>query len=116
VNQEGYDARGHAVHFFYVNVAREKEPPVIARIEVPAWVVRAPGLLSLVHGGVVAQCRIAGEYPYVLARADELAYISGPERERLEEMVGTAMLRHGLPPTLSPKAFYKSVTRRGRRW
>ncbi len=116
VNQEGYDARGHAVHFFYVNVAREKEPPVIARVEVPAWVVRAPDLLSLVHGGVVAQCRIAGEYPYVLARADELAYISGPERERLEEMVGTAMLRHGLPPTLSPKAFYKSVTRRGRRW
>ncbi|HID89781.1 MAG TPA: hypothetical protein EYP52_08755 [Anaerolineae bacterium] len=55
-------------------------------------------------------------YPYVLARADELAYISGPERQRLQEMVETALLREGMVPRSSPKAFYKSLTRSGRRW
>jgi hypothetical protein len=115
INHEHYTLE-HRVHFFYLNVADEAEDPVIARVEVPAWVVESPDLLTLAHGGVVAQCRIAGGFPYVLARADELAYVSGPERERLEEMVGAALLAVGLSPMPSPKATYKSMTRRGRRW
>jgi len=114
INQKHYTPQ-HRVHFFYVNVADEEEP-VVARVEVPAWVVGEPDLLALAHGGVVAQSRIVGGFPYVLARADELAYISGPERARLEEMVGTAMLMAGVSSDLSPKAYYKSLTRRGRRW
>ncbi|HEY75896.1 MAG TPA: DNA double-strand break repair nuclease NurA [Thermoflexia bacterium] len=116
INHTYYEPAGHEVWFFYVNVAAEEEDPVIARIEVPVWVARSPDLLSLVHAGVVAQSRIAGGYPYALARADELAYISGPERQRLQEMVETALLRAGLMPSPSPKAFYKSMTRSGRRW
>ncbi len=115
VNQGHYAPAGHEIQFFYVNVAAEDEDPVVARVEVPAWVAGRPNLLQLVHGGVVAQSRIAGGFPYVLARADELAYISGPERQRLEEMVGTALLAAGVPPTLSYKALYKSMTRRSRR-
>lgn len=118
LNQKYYRPQ-HTIHFFYVNVAEEGEP-VIARVEVPAWVTEADdgaefSLLSLAHGGVVAQSRIAGGFPYVLVRADELAYISSTERGRLEEMVGVSLLRSGLAPSLSPKAFYKSLTRRGRR-
>jgi len=116
VNQTYYVSAGHEVWFFYVNVAAEGEDPVIARVEVPVWVARSDDLLALVHAGVVAQSRIAGGYPYALARADELAYISGPERQRLQEMVETALLRAGLMPSSSPKAFYKSMTRSGRRW
>ncbi len=116
INHDYYGPAGHEVWFFYINVAAEGEEPVIARIEVPVWVARSPDLLALVHGGVVVQSRIAGGYPYVLARADELAYISGPERQRLQEMVETALLRVGLVPSSSPKAFYKSLTRSGRRW
>jgi len=116
INQTYYAPAGHEILFFYVNVAQTGDEPIVARVEVPAWVVRSKALLHLVHGGVVAQSRIAGGYPYVLVRADELAYISGPERQRLEEMVETALLRRGLTPALSPKAFYKSLTRRGRRW
>jgi len=119
INRTYYQAGGQEIRFFYINVAREGEEPVIARVEVPAWVAGDPGetpLLALAHGGVVAQSRIAGGFPYVLARADELAYISGPERERLEEMVETALLAAGLRPALSPKAYYKSLTRQGRRW
>jgi len=116
INHAYYARGGHLVHFFYVNVADEGEQPVVARVEVPAWVAEEPNLLGLVHGGVVSQSRIVGGFPYVLARADELAYISGPERERLEEMAGVALLAAGLQPAHSPKAEYKRLTRGGRRW
>jgi len=121
VNTTAYAPRGQRVCFFYVNVAAEGVEPEIARVEVPLWVTTAAAptgepLLALVHGGVVAQSRILGGFPYVLARADELAYISGAERELLEDMVGTALLAAGLPADLSTKAFYKTLTRRGRRF
>ncbi len=115
INQAFYLPAGHEILFFYLNVATEGEEPVIARVEVPRWVAEDEARLALVHTGIIAQCRITGGYPYVLARADELAYISGPEREHLEEMVGTALLSAGIVPALSPKAYYKSLTRRGRR-
>ncbi len=115
INYEYYHPAGHAVHFCYLNLAEEEHDPVIARVEVPAWVARDHDLLALVHGAVVAQARITGDYPYALARADELAYVSGPERAAFEEMVTTALLRVGVRSSLSPKAYYKSLTRRGRR-
>jgi hypothetical protein len=115
VNRTLYATAGHEVLFFYVNVASEGDPPIVARIEIPAWVAADPRLLALVHAGVMAQSRVLGGFPYVLARADELAYISGPERQRLEEMIGTALLAAGLPSELSYKALYKSMTRRGGR-
>jgi hypothetical protein len=115
INHNYYEPAGHGVYFFYLNLAEGGHDPVIARIEVPAWVVAAPKLLALIHGAVVAQARITGDYPYALTRADELAYISGPEREALAEMVATAMLRAGVSSEPSPKAHYKSLTRRGRR-
>lgn len=116
VNRAFYVPAGHEILFFYLNVADEGEEPVIARVEVPLWVAEDEERLALVHAGIVAQCRVAGGFPYVLARADELAYISGPEREQLEEMVGMALLAAGVVPAPSPKAFYKGLTRRGRRW
>jgi hypothetical protein len=115
VNQGHYAPAGHEIRFFYVNVAADGDEPIVARVELPAWVAEVPDLLQLVHGGVVAQSRIAGGFPYVLARADELAYISGPERQRLEEMISTALLAAGVPPALSHKALYKSMTRQGGR-
>ena len=115
INHTYYAAEGHTVHFFYLNAAAEGLAPVIARIELPAWVAEDPERLALVHGAVVAQARITGDYPYVLARADELAFISGRERQVFGEMVATALLRAGGRSTLSPKAYYKTLTRQGRR-
>lgn len=111
INQDHYAPRGHEVHFFYVNVVEKKQEPVIARVEVPAWVARDTEKLNLVHGAVVAQARITGDYPYALARADELAYISSRERAAFEEMVMTALLRAGVRSAPSPKAHYKRLTR-----
>ena len=115
INYDYYHPAGHGVHFFYLNLAEEGHDPVIARIELPAWVVAAPGLLASAHGAIVAQARITGDYPYALARADELAYVSGEERAAFDEMVVTALLRAGVASALSPKAYYKTLTRRGRR-
>ena len=115
INYKYYHPAGHAVHFCYLNLAEEGHDPVVARIEVPVWVAENPDRLELVHGAIVAQARIAGDYPYALARADELAFISGPEREAFEEMVTTALLRAGIRSALSPKAYYKTLTRQGRR-
>jgi hypothetical protein len=116
VNNTYYAPKGHRIHFFYVNVAGAGEEPAVARLEVPEWVTRSPELMALVHGGAVAQSRIAGGFPYVLARADELAYVSGPERQRLEEMIGTSLLGAGLASSPSSKALYKSMTRQSRRY
>ncbi|NLE99940.1 MAG: DNA double-strand break repair nuclease NurA [Anaerolineales bacterium] len=115
MNQAHYAPRGHTIHFCYVNLAEQGHNPVIARIEMPAWVVEDPALLALVHGSVVAQARITGDYPYVLARADELAFISGPERQALEDMIATSLLRAGVMVAPSPKAYQKTLTRQGRR-
>jgi hypothetical protein len=115
INYDYYCPAGHGVYFCYLNLAEEGREPVVARIEMPAWVVEDADHLALVHGAIVAQARITGDYPYALARADELAFIGGPEREAFEEMVATALLRAGVRAALSPKQYYKTLTRQGRR-
>ncbi len=114
INRNYYVPAGHEIRFFYLNVAAEGREPIIARVEIPCWVAEDADALRLSHAGIVAQCRILGGFPYVLARADELAYISGPEREQLEEMMGNALMSAGIVPAPSPKAYYKGLTRRWR--
>jgi hypothetical protein len=106
-----FQARGHAVYFFYLNTGSD-----LARVEVPEWVARRPERLDLVHAAVYDQCQVGNGYPYVLTRADELAVILGAERDLLEEMISRAMTRHGLDfPELSRKAQQKQVARWRRR-
>jgi NurA-like 5'-3' nuclease len=113
INAQYYAPRGHEAHFFYVNLAEAGSEPVIARVEVPAWVARDDRKLDTIHAVVVAQARITGDYPYVLARADELAYVSGRERAALENMVVSSLINAGVETSLSPKAHYKRLTRQG---
>ena len=121
INCHHYQPAGHDIHFCYVNVdsrhplAQEDHEAIIARVEFPAWVAQDANRLALVHGAIVAQARITGDYPYALVRADELAFISGPEREALESMVLTALMDAGVRTALSPKRYYKTLTRQGRR-
>jgi hypothetical protein len=114
INHDHY-APAHTVHFFYLNVAAEGIPPAVARVEIPTWVAGDPERLALVHGAIVAQARITGDYPYALVRADELAFISSPEREAFEDMVLSSLVRAGVPTALSPKKFFKTLTRQGKR-
>lgn len=115
INHDYYQPAGHTILFFYLNLSEEYRNPTIARIELPSWVADSPALLALIHGATVAQARIVGDYPYALARADELAFISSQERVAFEDMVATALLRAGVLSTSSPKAYYKTLTRQSRR-
>jgi hypothetical protein len=99
----------HRIGFFYLNVGDENQTE-IARIEVPGWVYSTPDWLNRLHGAVMAQCRLVTPYPYVLARAHELAVITTDERRQLESFVEAALLRHGIRGQPSQKAFLKSLT------
>ena len=106
---KSYAKVGHSIGFFYVNVGDENQTE-IARIETPAWVWRSHKLLDRLHGAIIAQCRLVTPYPYVLARAHELAVITTDERRQLESFVEAALLRHGVLGQPSQKALLKSLT------
>ncbi len=97
-------------------------------MEIPLWVsaTRSPyqpdgawsgryRLIDLVHAAIYHQCRIARNYPYVLARAHELALVSVQERRDLERRVIAAMARHGLRARPSEKAYLKELVGSRRR-
>ena len=104
-----YETAGHRVGFFYINVGNEDQSE-IARVEVPQWVLESSDLLDRLHGAVMAQCQLVTPYPYVLARAHELAVITTDERRQLESFVEAARLRQGVRGQPSQKAWLKSLT------
>ena len=99
----------HRIGFFYVNVGDENQIE-IARVEAPGWACGSPTLLNRLHGAVMAQCCLVTPYPYVLARAHELAVITTDERRQLESFVEAALMRHGVRGGPSQKALLKSLT------
>jgi hypothetical protein len=111
-----YTGLGHRIVFFYLNVARRGGPAnaIIARIELPEWAADDHIALDVAQQAVYADCALTG-YPYVLARAHELAVVSNAERSELEKALGQAMLRHGVLPAESTKAGLKQLlgSRRG---
>ena len=104
-----YNQAGQGIHFFYLNVGGDPVSSTLARVEVPAWLVADRQAIDLLHATIVRQARISGSYPYVLARAHELAVISTEERDAVEMMLAVEMRRQGLQPSLSPKQFNKSL-------
>lgn len=106
---EKYDYAGHGIHFFYLNVSLNPAAPNPVRVEIPAWLVNDPPALDCLHAAAVRQARINGGFPYVLARAHELAIISTEERQAVEMMLAVEMRRQGLTPALSAKQFNKTL-------
>lgn len=108
VNRRQLKDAGQEIHFFYLNVAGKPgaDEAHIARIDVPAWVSGQPALLDQVQHAIYRDCGGAG-YPYVLARAHELAVVTHRERQDFEHMLMIALLRRGLLPESSQKAFLK---------
>jgi hypothetical protein len=110
---EHYARAGHRIVFFYMNVARPGDKrPIIARVEVPEWAAAEPELLDRAQQAVYTDCKLTG-FPYILARAHELAVVGTAERADLESMVTQFMLRNGLYPEISAKAWEKTLTRSG---
>lgn len=103
VNRDFREA-GHEVRFFYLRTAVD----TMLRVEIPVWVAEAPKLLSLVHGGLLADSATSAGFPYSLVRAHELAVVSQAERTELEAMLTSEMIRHGM----SAQPSTKSITKR----
>ncbi|HZD10543.1 MAG TPA: DNA double-strand break repair nuclease NurA [Candidatus Binatia bacterium] len=100
------------VCFFYLNAGRSGRQ--IARVDIPRWVADDPQNVAAVHALVYDQCQIMGNYPYVLARADEMAVIGYQDRENLDIMIENAMARHEVHSAITAKQSSKEVARAGR--
>lgn len=103
-----YAKDGHTIHFFYLNAGTSQNPN-LARVEIPGWIAKDPEKLNCVHATLLQQAQITGGYPYVLARAHELAIITPEEREALETMLAISLRRQGLTPIVSQKQFNKGL-------
>jgi hypothetical protein len=109
-----YRDRGHSIHFFYINVGTVAQPE-IARIEVPIWIAQDRSAVGLLHAAIVEQCKISPGYPYVLARAHEIAVVTNAERAEFDKMIATQLTRQGVEAKLSEKKFQKSLLGQHRR-
>ena len=114
--------------FFYLNVGLDERRAEVARVELPRWAATAscsyqPGppwqgdyqLIDFIQAAIHEQCRVSRGYPYILARAHELALVSVEEQRDLEMRVIAAMARHGLDARPSEKARLKELTGGGKR-
>jgi hypothetical protein len=104
--------KNNEVCFFYLNPGQRGRQ--IARVDIPRWVADDPQKVEAVHGLIYNQCQIIGNYPYVLARADEMAVVGYRDRESLEIMIENAMERYGLAGSVTAKQSSKSVARAAR--
>jgi len=103
-----YRDRGHSVHFFYINVGTPTQA-IMARVEVPVWVAQDRSAVDVLHAAIVAQCKISIGYPYVLARAHEIAVVTNAERTEFERMIALQLTRLGVEAQPSEKAQQKSL-------
>ncbi len=107
---------GDRIAFFYANINRPERgrDSAIARIEVPGWIASASAQVDIAHAAIYANCEPTS-YPYVLARAHELAVVGEAEKADLEQMLFQALLRNGVVPEVSFKAANKLLTGGGHR-
>jgi len=86
-----------AIHFFYMNVGREKSPSLV-RVEVPLWVAEDASLVGMLHAVLIEQCRLLGNrpYPYALHRSHEVAVVRFEEKEQLKTMIEMELRNRGV--------------------
>ncbi|MCP4935096.1 MAG: DNA double-strand break repair nuclease NurA [bacterium] len=111
---EGFPNQDEAneVCFFYLNPGVSGKQ--IARVDVPRWVADLPDGVENVHALIISQCRIIGDYPYVLARADEMAVVGRQDASELNFMLDIIMQRHGIASDITAKQGSKELARGGR--
>lgn len=87
-----------SLHFFYLNVSLNEKKPMLARVEIPAWVAQNAVMVDALHAVLVQQCQIVPTrtYPYVLTRADETAVVSRDEKEQVASLMARELRQRGL--------------------
>jgi len=85
-------------HFFYLNVGQVGKPH-LARVEVPGWIAQDRDLVGLLQAVLTEQAAILGTrpYPYILHRAHEVAVVTMPEHQHVEEMIVAEFERREIP-------------------
>lgn len=107
----------YEIAFFYIKVG-DNNYSNIARVDVPMWVARNKEAIDELHAMILSQCTMQGRnpYPYALTRADELAYVSARDKNKLEEMINMQLRQNGVNPTLyNSKLRGKELARSDRR-
>lgn len=99
--------------FFYLNPGQVGQD--IARVDVPRWVAEDNTAVDTIHALLLSQCQLLGSYPYIIARADEMAVVTQQDRERLELLIGKKLVEQGLSPTESNKQLMKYFARSQKR-
>jgi hypothetical protein len=95
-----FKARGenYEIAFFYLKVTNQERAinsdgygftTRVVRVDLPVWVARDRDRVDAVHSIILSQCQLQGRnpYPYVLTRADELAYVSAKDKEKIDQLV-----------------------------
>lgn len=100
------------VGYFFFNPGQVGQQ--IARVDIPLWVAQDAEAVAAVHGLLYAQCQILGDYPYVLARADELAVVGRRDAAELNLMIDIFMQRAGISGQMTAKQSSKDIARGGR--
>ncbi len=100
------------VCFFYINPGLT--PGYVARVDVPQWVAEDDSAVDAIHALIIDQCRILGSYPYVLARADEMAVVGHQDVAELNFMIDVNMQRYGVSSAITAKLDSKAVLRGSR--
>jgi len=124
-NKEFRDkGENYEIAFFYLKVYNEYQSKVV-RVDLPMWVARDKKRVDVLHGLLISQCKLQGRnpYPYAITRADELAWVSGKDRRKLEELVNVQVRRvreeligSTLPAKTRGKELARSVKRYHDMW
>lgn len=113
VSQHNYDFSNrdpdNEVCFFYLNPGRAGRQ--IARVDIPIAVAKDPSAVAAVHSLLYDQCQILGDYPYVLTRADEIAFVGGDDQASLTLLIDNAMQQVGLEGDITAKQSGKEIAR-----
>ena len=101
-----------SLHFFYLNVGRPGHPH-LARVEIPGWMAGDAQLVGQVQAALTEQATLMGTrpYPYLLHRAHEVAVVTLPEHQHVEEMIVTEFQKRGIPlDEKSYKQYHKDLS------
>lgn len=110
----------YEIAFFYLKVYNNYTERVV-RVDIPMWVARDKKRVNQLHAMLVAQCKLQGRnpYPYALTRADELAWVGGKDKNKLQELVNAQVRRvreELIGTTLPAKSRGKQIARSDKRY
>jgi hypothetical protein len=100
------------VCFFYLNPGQRGRQ--IARVDIPRSVGENEAAVAAVHSLIYDQCKILGDYPYVITRADEQAVVTFRDKEHLDTMIGNKMQQYDMMAGITAKQSTKNIARAGK--